>query len=159
VDALWLADGDAVLAARLLRVTPESLISSFTEADDASIAWCERPADWKPEHSLSRDFGAKAEFGQSITIQVTEGLTDRWVHGLVDGQVVVSFLRPGKTGSWSRISYDDTKIPLRMVVACEEATYRHVVELSRVLAGEEEGAELVVTFEPSEGEERTRLPF
>jgi hypothetical protein len=160
VDALWPADGDAALAARLLRVTPESLMASFESEGEgeALVAWCERPADWQPEHSLSRDFGVKADLGRRTTLQETEGLSDRWIHGLVDDVVVVSFLRPEGTGSWQRIVYDKPDLPLRVILACEEATYRHVVERSRALALDD-GAELVVTFEPSESEARTRLPF
>lgn len=61
VDALWLADGDVALAARLLRTTGESLLESFDNGGDADTAFCGRSPCWLPEHSLSRDFGIQSD--------------------------------------------------------------------------------------------------
>lgn len=74
VDALWLADGDVELAARLLRTTPQSLIESFEDAHEAETAFCGRPLGWRPEHSLSGTFGSRSENGQTFRVDVSSGL-------------------------------------------------------------------------------------
>lgn len=132
VDAVWLAEGDIRLAARLLRTTPGSLMQSLKDAMSADTAFCGRPPSWLPEHSLSRDFSAKADEGCSFELKVRAKGSSLEVVGVVDGQEVVSMTN-GTDNTW-RVT-GSTALPAdwqkaRRVQACVEAVFRKVSDLA-----------------------------
>ena len=131
VDAVWLAEGDVRLAAKLLRADPESLMGSFVDALDADTAFCGRHPEWLPEHSMSRDFGAKADEGRDFRIEVEARGSYRQVKGYVGSKDVV-VLSNTIAGVWgvgasSCLPYDTHEA--RKYLACYEATFRKVFEL------------------------------
>ncbi|MGO0788349.1 hypothetical protein ACTOWA_00605 [Herbaspirillum seropedicae] len=76
-NAIWLADGDPALAAKLLRISEEELFELNTgEADEC---FCGRPADWRPADSLGDGpwrrsaEEAAAIFGNSNTMVTMPG--------------------------------------------------------------------------------------
>lgn len=131
VDAIWLTEGDVALAARLLRVHPEDLMASFEHAMDADTAFCGRHPDWLPEHSLSRDFGAKAEVGRTFEVRVERRYTNSYqVTGLVEGKEVIAF-NNHISGEWHlamcAVPNGDFS-SVRRILACQEEALRRSLE-------------------------------
>lgn len=81
VDAIWLCDGGSADAARLLRVTEASLMASFVDGYQAATAWCERPENWAPEHSLGGDFGAQTDEGLMFEIRTSTSASGTYLEG------------------------------------------------------------------------------
>ena len=133
VDAIWLADGDVALAARLLHVDPEALLASFEHAMEADVAFCSRPAEWRPEHSLARDFGILAEARFKVTTEHKyPGHTQ--VQGWYEGQEVVGF-NDHIGGSWhiTGMTFPRGSLSeLRHQLACYYEALRRAVELNRL---------------------------
>jgi len=93
VNAVWLTHGDARLAAKLLHVAPEALMASFETAMEADSAFCSRPANWKPEHSLAPNSTASNE-GHSFIVEVRELDKGRYqVDGYVGHATTTGFVK------------------------------------------------------------------
>lgn len=132
VDALWLTDGDVAMAAKLLHVDGEDLMSTFRDAGEADVAFCSRPANWKPEHSLARDYGVLADAKFEVLVQnLYPGHTQ--VHGWVDGQEAIGF-NDHIGGNWHMTGMTvprGTLDEVRNQLACYYETLRRAVELRR----------------------------
>lgn len=83
VHAVWLAQGDVELAAKLLHVHPDGLMNSFKTAGEADLAFCGRSFDWQPEHSLAPTFMATEE-GRKFEVRVSQKANG---HHQLDGYV------------------------------------------------------------------------
>jgi transposase InsO family protein len=132
VDAIWLADGDVALAAQLLHVDGEDLMGSFKDAHEADVAFCSRPANWKPEHSLARDYGilAEADF-KVVTEHPHVGHTQ--VQGWFKGQDAIVF-NDHIDGRWHLTGITAPRGELSEVrhqMACYYETLRRAVEARR----------------------------
>lgn len=132
VDAIWLADGDVELAARLLHVDGEDLMSSFQSAGEADVAFCSRPAAWKPEHSLARDYGILADKRFDVKTQhLYPGHTQ--VQGWYDGHESIGF-NDHISGNWHMGGLtvpSGTLDEIRHQLACFYETLRYAVEARR----------------------------
>lgn len=132
VDAVWLTDGDVALAAKLLRTTGESLMRSFKEEGEALVAFCERPPQWLPEHSLSRDFGLKANIGRLFEVEVRHkfpGHTE--VVGRHNGYEVITF-NDHILGEWHLAGLTVPKgdfWTVQQILACQEEALRRAIEV------------------------------
>jgi hypothetical protein len=131
VDAVWLADGDVALAARLLHVDGVDLLGSFS-ASESDVAFSSRPTNWKPEHSLARDYGilADADF-KVVTEHRYPGHTQ--VTGWVNGRDAIGF-NDHISGKWHitgvTAPYGDLS-EVRQQLACYYETLRQSVEAQR----------------------------
>lgn len=136
VDAIWLADGDVALAARLLHVDGEDLMGSFTDAGEADVAFCSRPANWKPEYSLARDYGILADARFEVRTQhLYPGHTQ--VQGWCNGHDAIGF-NDHIGGNWHITGITAPKGTLdevRHQLACYYETLRGAVEARRTPPG------------------------
>lgn len=135
VDALWLTDGDVALAAQLLRTEPESLMQSFVDAMDADVAFCSRPANWSPEHSLARDFGIKADIahlGYKVRVEHNYPGSAQVTALTPDGNEVI-VLNNHVSGRWTVASVTALvgrdSVETNRALACQEEALRRVFEL------------------------------
>lgn len=142
VNAIWLTHGDVRLAAQLLHVDPEELMGSFKTAMEADSAFCSRPANWLPEHSLTASGHASSE-GYRFRIAVRELDNGRYqvdgyvgqatTKGFIDERKIVSLdnrLDPHNwyLGSAGAPSMKETTA--RIEVACYNAALRKAADLS-----------------------------
>lgn len=153
VDAIWLTDGDVPLAARLLRTTPDSLMQSFASAEDALVAFCERPENWLPEHSLASSFGARSAVGHSFDLDISRDPKAPFVTARVlcpnTGAAfpVGTFQYHDQRWTWepsSTFAARHPEVPLHRSQAAQEAAHLVVMEINRELM-EANPPELVVT--------------
>lgn len=142
MNAIWLTHGDVKLAAKLLHVAPDALMDSFRTAMEADSAFCSRPANWLPEHSLTASGHASSE-GYRFRIAVRELENGRYqvdgyvgqatTKGFIDERKIVSLdnrLDPHNwyLGSAGAPSMKETAA--RIEIACYNAALRKAADLS-----------------------------
>lgn len=154
LNALWLLDADFDAAARLLRVPVDVLQSMFQDADDVCTAYCERPVDWKPEHSLSTLAGESAGQGASFELGVQrEGALTRIV-GCVrrdgDGQLteVVTLTHTDGDANWDTVLVERPGdiAPVARALACMTAAVQLSVDMMRDQAVRVNVPQLEITY-------------
>lgn len=140
LHAMWLTDGDTAAASRLLRIKEADLGEYLRDGVAAQACYCDRPADWCPEHSLSTPAGAAGENAFKVEHQTFEGTT--YLKGSVrrDGDsawlTIACLVHTDGAATWTPVQMPtaDTPAPFSRVVACLNALYVRSTELMRTQA-------------------------
>lgn len=139
LHAMWLSDGDFTAAAKLLRIPAEQLDLALAAENDMRTAYCERPHNWRPEHSLCALAGTRAEEGATFELQVEHTGSRTTIVGRVrrdgDGALteVVTLRHEAGDATWTAqlVESPCAIAPLERSLACMNAANQCAVELMR----------------------------
>jgi hypothetical protein len=140
VNALWLTHGDVELAAKLLHVEPEALMSSFVDPMEADTAFCGRPVGWNATHSLAPNLGMFAMQGHSNGYRVDHRLSSNngSMH-FVGSQAGTEMFRASgfEEGGNPRFTWNAAALPtglrdVGLLAECLNQALRHAYEELRV---------------------------